>query len=182
MVINAAGAWADESGKLAGTESIGLIPKRRTAAMIDAPADINLDAVPAIDFMGCNNYIKPEKHQLMVSPGDELPVAAQDIQPDDFDIAVLVDWLESTTQINVSKINHQWAGLRCFVADGKPVVGFDPQLDDFFWLAGQGGYGIMMAPALAKATAELVKNRCLPAEFVSAGITVESCSPSRLFN
>jgi D-arginine dehydrogenase len=182
IVVNAAGAWADEIGRLAGAESIGLIPKRRTAAMIDAPAAINLDTVPAMDFMGCENYIKPEKYQLMISPGDEFPVAAQDIQPDDFDIAVLVDWVESITQINVTKINHQWAGLRCFVEDGKPVVGFDPKLGNFFWLAGQGGYGIMMAPALAKATAELVTNRCLSAEFVDAGITAESCSPSRLYN
>ena len=182
IVINAAGAWADEIGRLAGAKSIGLIPKRRTAAMIDAPASINLDTVPAMDFMGCENYIKPEKYQLMISPGDELPVTAQDIQPDDFDIAVLVDWVETVTQINVSKINHQWAGLRCFVGDGKPVVGFDPTLGNFFWLAGQGGYGIMMAPALAKATAELVTNRCLSKKFVDAGITAESCSPSRLHN
>jgi D-arginine dehydrogenase len=133
-----------------------------------------------MDFMGCNNYIKPEKHQLMVSPGDEKPEVAHDIQPDDFDIAVLVDWVESTTQINVSKINHRWAGLRCFVRDGKPVVGFDSEVDNFFWLAGQGGYGIMMAPALAIATVELVTNRCLPSNFLDAGINALSFSPARL--
>jgi D-arginine dehydrogenase len=179
-VVNAAGAWADEIGRLAGAKSIGLIPKRRTAVMIDGPPNINLDNVPAIDFMGCNNYMKPEKHQLMVSPGDETPVAAQDIQPDDFDVAVLVDWLESTTQINVTKIYHQWAGLRCFVNDGKPVVGFDSEAKNFFWLAGQGGYGIMMAPALALATVELVTNRCLPTDFLNAGINALSFSPDRL--
>lgn len=181
IVVNAAGAWADKIGELAGAKSIGLIPKRRTAAMINSPAGNNLDKVPAMDFMGCNNYIKPEKYQLMVSPGDEKPVAAQDIQPDDFDIAVLVDWLESTTQINVSKINHQWAGLRCFVNDGKPVVGFDSEVENLFWLAGQGGYGIMMAPALAVATLELVTNRRLPLDFLDSGITALSFSPGRLF-
>jgi D-arginine dehydrogenase len=180
IVVNSAGAWADEIGRLAGAKSIGLIPKRRTAVMIDGPRSINLDKVPAMDFMGCDNYIKPEKNQLMVSPGDETPVAAQDIQPDDFDVAVLVDWLESTTQINVTKINHQWAGLRCFVSDGKPVVGFDSEARNFFWLAGQGGYGIMMAPALARATVELVTNRCLPADFLDAGINALSFSPDRL--
>ncbi|MFT7214642.1 MAG: D-arginine dehydrogenase [Granulosicoccus sp.] len=179
-VVNAAGAWADEVGRLAGAKSIGLTPKRRTAAMIDAPLGINLDEVPALDFMGCNNYIKPEKYQLMVSPGDEKPVAAQDIQPDDFDIAVLVEWVESITQINVSKINHQWAGLRCFVRDGKPVVGFDSEVKNFFWLAGQGGYGIMMAPALAIATAELLTNQCLPSNFLDVGIDAQSFSPTRL--
>jgi D-arginine dehydrogenase len=181
-VINAAGAWADEVGRLAGTKSVGLIPKRRTAVMVDAPAGIVLDKVPAIDFMGCNNYIKPEKHQLMVSPGDETPVVAQDIQPDDYDVAVLIDWVEATTQINVSKVNHQWAGLRCFVNDGLPVVGFDAEIDNFFWLAGQGGYGIMMAPALAVATAQLITNHRLPSDYEDAGIFASSFSPARLNN
>ena len=179
IVVNAAGAWADEVGRLAGAMPIGLIAKRRTAALLDAPPEITLDKVPAMDFMGCSNYIKPEKHQLMVSPGDETPVPAHDVQPDDIDVAVLVDWVESTTQISVNKVNHQWAGLRCFVKDGNPVVGFDSEIDDFFWLAGQGGYGIMMAPALARATAKLVVDRCLPSDFISTGIDAQSLSPGR---
>lgn len=179
VVVNAAGAWADQIGQLAGAKSIGLVPKARTAALIDAPVGLNLDTVPAVDFMGCENYIKPEKHQLMLSPGDEKPVPAHDVQADDYDIAVLVDWLESTTEINVTKVNHSWAGLRSFVSDGKPAVGFDGEVDDFFWLAGQGGYGIMMAPALAIATAELITQRCLPADFIDAGITTEALSPGR---
>lgn len=180
IVVNAAGAWADEIGRMAGAKSIGLIPRRRTAALIDMPVNINLDKVPALDFMGCENYMKPEKNHLMISPGDESPVAAHDIQPDDLDVAILVDWVESVTQINVSKINHQWAGLRSFVGDGNPVVGFDSGNEHFFWLAGQGGYGIMMAPTLAVVTAQLVTNRCLSSNTLDAGIKESLLSPSRL--
>lgn len=180
VVINAAGAWADEIGRLAGATEIGLIAKRRTAALVDMPSDIRLDTVPAMDFMGCSNYIKPEKNQIMISPGDEKPVIPQDIQPDDFDVAVLIDWLESTTDINVNKVNHQWAGLRCFVRDGNPVVGYDSVAKNFFWLAGQGGYGIMMASALARATAELITTQCLPTDFLDVGINAQAFSPNRL--
>ena len=179
-VVNAAGAWADEIGRLAGAAKIGLVAKRRTAVLVDAPKDTDIKIVPAMDFMGSSNYIKPEKYQLMVSPGDEKPVPAQDIQPDDFDIAVLIDWLESTTQIEVTRVNHQWAGLRCFVNDGNPVVGFDPTVESFFWLAGQGGYGIMMAAALAEATATLITDRRLPSAFEDAGINAPCLSPRRL--
>jgi len=137
MVINAAGAWADSIGVMAGSTNIGLQPRRRTAILVDAPAGAQLDSVPAIDFFGVENYIKPEAGQLMVSPGDETPVTAQDIQPDDFEIAELVDWLERNTLIEVNRIQHQWAGLRSFTSTGTPVVGVDPLADDFFWLAAQ---------------------------------------------
>ena len=43
--------------------------------------------------------------------------------------------------------------MRSFVADKSPVAGFAPGADGFFWLAGQGGYGIQMAPALARQAA-----------------------------
>lgn len=182
VVVNAAGAWAEKIGAMAGSASIGLIPKRRTAIMVDAPVDIDVSRSPAIDFVGVDNYIKPESGQLMVSPGDATPVAAQDIQPDDFEIAQLVDWFEKETTIEVNRLNHRWAGLRSFVKDGAPVVGFDPLVDDFFWLAGQGGYGIMMSCALARATAELIKCNRLPQDFIDAGVEESALSVNRLLN
>lgn len=152
-VVNAAGAWADQVGKLAQAESIGLVPKRRTVIIVDSPEGLDLKAMPLIDFVG-GAYLKPEAGKIMVSPGDETPVEPQDIQPDDFEVAVLVDWLERNTLVSVSRLDHSWAGLRSFVADGNPVVRFDRKVPEFFWLAGQGGYGIMMAPTLAKRAAE----------------------------
>lgn len=180
VVINAAGAWADEVAVLAGVPSVGLVPRRRTAILVDPPADISLSALPAMDFIGVENYIKPDAGQLMVSPGDATPVAAQDIQPDDLEVAVLVDWLETETHVQVRRLNHQWAGLRSFVADGAPVVGFDPAVEGFFWLAGQGGYGIMMSSALARASANLIAGKGLPEDFLAAGVNESDLSATRL--
>ena len=179
VVVNAAGAWADEIGQLAGLRSIYLTPKRRSAILVDAPPGVDLANVPAMDFLGGDNYIKPEKSRLMVSPGDAVPVEPQDIQVDDFDIAVLVDWLEASTSVCVNRVEHQWAGLRCFVPDGNPVVGFDGEPEGFFWLAGQGGYGIMMAASLARASADLIVQNQLPQDFIDAGISAECISPCR---
>ncbi len=177
VVINAAGAWADKVGCMAGAASVGLVPKRRTAILVDPPAGCDLARVPAIDFMGINNYIIPNAGQLMVSPGDETPVEPQDIQTDDMEVAVLVDWLENQTSIEVRRLNHQWA--RSFVDDGVPVVGFDPVVEDFFWLAGQGGYGIMMSSCLARAAAGLITEQQLPRDFLDAGIGEWEISPAR---
>lgn len=155
-VINAAGAWADEIGAMAGARAIGLTPKRRTAIIIKPPSNANCATLPAVDFAGSDAYLKPEGGMLMASPGDATPVEPHDAWADDMDIAVLADWIERETTIKIDKIEHSWAGLRSFVADEAPVVGCDPDVPHFFWLAGQGGYGIMMAPALAILTAELV--------------------------
>ncbi len=180
VVVNAAGAWADEVAELAGISRIGLEPRRRTAILVDPPAGVSLSQVPAMDFMGVENYIKPDAGQLMVSPGDATPVDPQDIQPDDMDVAVLVDWLENETQLEVRRLNHQWAGLRSFVADGSPVVGFDETSEGFFWLAGQGGYGIMMSSSLARASASLITRNVLPQDFIDAGVSESDLSAQRL--
>ncbi|MGC1495741.1 MAG: FAD-binding oxidoreductase [Sulfitobacter sp.] len=169
-VVNAAGAWADQIGAMAGARPIGLVPKRRTAIIINAPLGLDCKAVPAIDFAGTDAYIKPDAGRLMASPGDATPCEAYDAWPDDMDIAVLADWIERETTLKVAKIEHSWAGLRSFVADEAPVVGLDPVVADFFWLAGQGGYGIMMAPILAQLTAELCT--------ASQGVLSKTIAPS----
>lgn len=180
VVINAAGAWVDKIAMMADINPISISARRRSAILVQAPEEIDLKYVPALDFVGVENYIKPEKSRLMISPGDAMPVEPQDIQVDDFDIAVLVDWIESSTSINVNKVEHQWAGLRCFVTDGHPVVGYDRDAEGFFWLAGQGGYGIMMASSLARASAELIVHDSLPKDFIDAGIRPDQISPCRL--
>lgn len=180
-VINAAGAWADQVGALAGARPIGLVPKRRTAIIVEAPADIEVSSLPCIDFVSSGSYIKPEAGHLMVSPGDATPDHPQDVRPDELDIAILADWLETETQINVQRIQHSWAGLRSFVADETPVVGFDPQVAGFFWLAGLGGFGIMMAPTLAVETASICTNGKLSSLLASSGLEAASLAPDRLF-
>lgn len=179
-LINAAGAWADEIGALAGAARIGLVAKRRTAIIVDATAGYEVSTLPCVDFAASDAYIKPEAGKLMVSPGDATPTPPQDVQPEEMDVAVLADWLERETRIPVRRIGHSWAGLRSFVADESPVLGFDPVVPDFVWHAGQGGYGIMMAPALARAVASLGFEGSLPADFTSLQITAADLGPARL--
>lgn len=178
QVINAAGAWADHIGAMAGAGPIGLIPKRRTAIIINGPDGLDCTTLPAIDFAGNDAYIKPEAGKLMASPGDATPSEPMDAWPEDMDIAVLADWIQRNTTIGVTRIEHSWAGLRSFVADESPVVGADTALPDFFWLAAQGGFGIMMAPVLARLTAEI----CSGTEGRYRDLFAKSLSPQRLMD
>jgi D-arginine dehydrogenase len=182
VLINAAGAWADQIGEMVGAAPIGLVPKRRTGIIVDAPAGLQVSALPAVDFFGSEAYIKPDAGLLMASPGDATPTAPQDARPEEMDIAILADWIERETLIPVRRIRHSWAGLRSFVPDEAPVVGFDADVADFFWLAGQGGYGIMMAPVLAQVTAAICSGKTLPKALLDRGVSAKDLSPARLSN
>jgi D-arginine dehydrogenase len=161
---------------MASARPIGLVPKRRTGIVISAPEGMDCAALPAIDFAASDAYIKPDAGKLMASPGDATPMDPHDAWPDDMDIAVLADWIEHETKLKVPKVEHSWAGLRSFVADDAPVVGFDLQVPGFFWLAGQGGYGIMMSPTLAKLTADL----CTGETGARTAAFAQALSPRRL--
>ncbi len=180
IVVNAAGAWADEVAALAGIAPLGLQPLRRTAVLIDVPEALDASAWPAVIAVDESHYFKPDAGLLLISPADETPSPACDAQPDEFDVAVAVDRFETLTGRSVPRVRHQWAGLRVFGPDRTPVIGFEPTVAGFFWCAGQGGYGIQTSPALGRATAALALGRALPADLLELGVEARQLSPARL--
>ncbi|HWK47919.1 MAG TPA: FAD-dependent oxidoreductase [Stellaceae bacterium] len=179
VVVNASGAWADVIAALAGLAPVGLVPKRRTALLIDPPDAIAIDRWPATIDMDEQFYFKPDAGKLLMSPADETPFAPCDVQPDELDIAICVDRVQTAADLPVRRINRSWAGLRSFVADKTPVVGFEPGISGFFWLAGQGGYGIQTAPAMGRLTASLVGGNGVPADLAALGVTAAALAPDR---
>ncbi len=180
VVINAAGAWAGEIGQLAGAGDIGLVPRRRTAVIVDAPEGVVIDGLPLSVDVDEEFYLKPESGRLLISPADETPSPPCDAQPDEIDIAICVDRIERAFDLSIRRVRNKWAGLRSFVADKAPVVGFSTRADGFFWLAGQGGYGIQTAPALARIAAALAQDNSVPADIVDQGLDPASLGPARL--
>lgn len=180
-LVNAAGAWAGRIGELAGAGDIGLEPKRRTAILIEPPAGMNPARWPMIMDVGEAFYFKPDAGMLLVSPCDETDSAACDAQPEELDIAIAADRVMGATTLEVRRVNHSWAGLRSFVADRTPVAGFDPALEGFFWLAGQGGYGIQTAPAMAELAASLILDGKVPERLADFGVDASALAPERLF-
>lgn len=178
-VVNAAGAWADALGQLAGAEQIGLQPKRRTALMIAPPEGYDLSALPLIVDVEEQFYLKPDAGKLLISPANEDPEVPCDVQPDEMDIALCVDRIERAFDITVRRIERSWAGLRSFVADKSPVAGFSEQAEGFYWLAGQGGYGIQSAPALAQLAAADIIGADVPAHILAQGLDPATIRPAR---
>jgi D-arginine dehydrogenase len=179
VVVNAAGAWADDIASMAGTNPLGLTPLRRTAVLVDPPPDMPIHDWPTVVDIDEQFYFKPDAGKLLLSPADETPSPPCDAQPDEMDVAICVDRIQSVAALDVRRINHAWAGLRTFAPDRTPVVGFDPIKPDFFWLAGQGGYGIQSAPALAQVAAALINRRELAGELSELTCVLPALAPSR---
>ncbi|WP_432240950.1 NAD(P)/FAD-dependent oxidoreductase [Herbaspirillum robiniae] len=180
VIVNAAGAWADEIGRLAGAAPIGLVPKRRSAFTFAAPAGSDSDRWPMFMRVDESFYVKPDAGLLLGSPANADPVAPHDVQAEELDIAIAIDHIQTWTSLEIRRPSHVWAGLRSFVADGSFVGGYDAQLPGFFWAAGQGGYGIQSAPAAGEAYAALVRAEPVPPHIARFGVDAAALSPARL--
>lgn len=179
ILVNAAGAWADELAVLAGAAALGLRPLRRTAMTLDVPDNLPTDGWSMAVDADEQFYLKSEAGALLASPADETPSEPCDAQPDEMDVAICVDRIERATTLQVRRVRSRWAGLRTFAPDRTPVVGFDPDCPGFFWLAGQGGYGIQTAPALAEIAATLVLGKAFPQRVEAFGVSGDDLSPTR---
>lgn len=179
VIVLAAGAWSDQVAKSCGVAPVGLKPKRRSAAIIAGPAGTPVSDWPEILPIDISFYCKPMGGKLMLSPADEEPVEPHDAWADDLRLAEAAAGLERLMDIQVQRFERTWGGLRTFAPDGLPVVGFDPDAEGFFWLAGQGGYGIQTSPALSRLAAALISGRTLPADLAREAIFPEQLSPRR---
>ena len=180
ILVNAAGAWGDVVGGRAGAAPRGLQPKRRSIAVVPVPAEFGSDAWPFICDVGETWYAKPQSGKLLVSPADATPVDPHDAFADDMMLAEGIDRFQQAVDVEVTRVEHSWGGLRSFVADGNPVCGYDGKCADFFWLTGQGGYGIQTSPALSRLAAALVLGEAVPADIADEGLILSEIAPNRL--
>jgi D-arginine dehydrogenase len=180
VVVNAAGAWADRVAQLAGAAPLGLEPRRRTAVTVDVPSGVEVEHWPMVCSISHDYYFKPDAGRLLLSPADETPVEPQDVQPEDLDVAIAVDRFMTATTIAVRRPVSTWAGLRNFFVDGVPVSGYAAEVPGFYWLAGQGGYGIQTSPAMGRLAASLIIGAGVPDDMQAAGIDAAALAPDRV--
>ncbi len=167
-LVNAAGAWADNIASVAGVRPLGIKPYRRTIAQLSVEPAVPAD-IPLVIGLDGSFYFKPDAGgKLWLSPHDETQTVACDVAPEELDVAIAIDRLQDVVDWEIKQVDHKWAGLRSFAPDRLPVIGRDVENSEFFWLAGQGGFGIQTAPAVAKLAASLLVNGLLGAVRVEA--------------
>ena len=175
LVVNAAGAWVDRIAALAGVPPICIQPLRRTVALASGavPADPKW---PLVIDAAERWYFRTEGTRILISPADETPSEPMDAKPDELDIAAAIERINGVTTLGLRSVHTAWAGLRSFVPDRLPVVGSWPDHPGFAFFAGQGGYGIQMAPALAAAGAAIMLGQPIPSDI---GVRADDIAPRR---
>ena len=186
-VVNASGAWAQETARLFGAIETGLQPRRRSAFTFppvcgEAGRTLEaheIDNWPAVVGIDESFYFKPDAGQLLGSPANADDTFPHDVVAEELDIAIGIDRITTATTLQIRRPSHTWAGLRSFVPDGDFVIGWDPQAEGFFWLAAQGGYGIQTSPGASLLAADLLLRRPLSPELLEEGVDPQCVSPAR---
>jgi D-arginine dehydrogenase len=180
ILVNAAGAWADDMARLAGARPIGIEPRRRTVISFAAPEGEDVSRWPFTKTVGEGFYLLPEgRGQILASSMDQTPSAPCDAAPEELDIAIAADRVEQSTTLPIRRIAHSWAGLRSFAPDELPVIGPAAGAAGFVWCAGQGGAGFQTAPALSRIAAAAVVGEPFPEDCAAAGLSFEMLSRAR---
>lgn len=159
LLVNASGAWADETAALAGVVPIGFTPCRRSVARIPPPGGLEVSGWPIFFGVGESWYAKPDAGSLCVSPAEEDPTTPHDAWAEDMVLAEGIAQYQEVVTEEVTRMQSNWAGLRTFSPDRHLVIGHDKLHPDFFWLCGQGGYGFLAAPAASQLAADLILGR-----------------------
>jgi D-arginine dehydrogenase len=179
-VVDAAGAWADPIARLAGLPALGIQPKRRSIFLSRRPRDITPQRWPFVLAADESFYFKDEGESVLVSPADATPVEPHDARPDELQVARAIEAVNAMTTLGMRSVTRSWAGLRSYAPDGEPVVGGLSRGEGFHWVAGQGGYGLQTAPALARLAAAVIREEPVPADLAALGVEAAALSPARL--
>ena len=178
-VVNASGAWVDTVAQVCGAKPLNIQPKRRTAFTFNPPEGVDAHAWPVVIGVDESFYFKPDAGQLLGSPANADPVPAHDVVAEELDVAMGIHAIEELSSLRIRRPNHVWAGLRSFAPDGDFVIGWDPKVEGFFWLAGQGGYGIQTAAGASATACALLLREALPESVTEHGVDAAKLSPSR---
>ncbi|MCB1358640.1 MAG: FAD-binding oxidoreductase [Maritimibacter sp.] len=175
VLVDAAGAWADEIARMAGIAPLGLTPKRRSMARVAAPEGHDPRSWPMIIGAGESWYMKPDAGALLISPADATPVEPHDAWAEDMTLAEGIAGWEAHVTTPVTRMLANWAGLRTFSPDGNLAIGPAPGDPRFLWCAAQGGYGFQTAPAASQLLADLAAGTAPALD----PATVAALSPAR---
>jgi D-arginine dehydrogenase len=162
VLVNAAGAWADQVASRCGVGPLSISPLKRTMVQLRVGRS-GLQKLPLIDDAEGTFYFKGEGDRTVwLTPHDEIPSDPCDAAAAELDVAIAIDRFREVVDWPVENVERTWAGLRSFAPDRLPVYGFDAALPAFFWCVGQGGFGIQTAPAASQVAGSLLLDEAPP--------------------
>jgi D-arginine dehydrogenase len=154
VVVNAAGPWVEHVAALFGAASRRLQPLRRTVAVAVPEGRPVHPAWPMVADALDTFYFRPRGRAVLASALEDEPSQPEDAQPRPDVVATILERIDAVTDLELRHVATTWTGLRTLAPDALPVVGRDAEVPGFYWLAGQGGYGIQTSAALGAVVAD----------------------------
>lgn len=177
ILVNAAGAWANDVTSKADIQPIDIKPFRRTMVELELHQDISID-MPLIVALDGSFYFKAMgQNHIWLSPHDEIASNAVDAAPEEIDVAIAIDRFQNIVDWKIKRVTKKWAGLRSFSKDRLPVIGYDKLQPNYFSYVGQGGFGIQTSHAAAKIAAHILNDKPIPENL--SHIDISKYSPNR---
>ena len=171
MIVNATGAWANLVAEMAGASALPLRPCRRH--LFTTPPLAWIDSHwPFVWDVTHDIYFRPEGEGLLLCACDQQELSPGDPPLDPMIGEVLAEKIQRyMPALEGVSIHKYWAGFRTISSDNRFVIGWDPNLEGFFWVAGLGGHGVTTSSAVGALAADLI--------IAGDGKKVEAFSPSR---
>jgi len=184
-VVNCAGMWGLEVGKMAGVN----VPLQAAEHyyLLTEPIEGMHPDLPIIEDFGRYAYFREEMGGLLV--GFFEPVAAPwglDGIPKDFAFGELKpDWDRMMPYIEIATervpilenagIHKFFCGPESFTPDGGPLMGEAPELENFYVAAGLNSLGILQGGGVGKIMAQWIVDGYCPVD--SLDIDIARCFP-----
>eukprot|EP01083_Nonionella_stella_P107547 311578_1 len=180
LLLNCAGAWADQIADKAGVKPIGLLSQQRSVIVFTYQNGIDKEhQTPWIGwispttgevfhccFQGNNGVFLYDTYQEMGETAE---------------MDLVLHRLNTCTTLNVQKIARKCGGAKCSTPNDRNIV-IGPTADEasFSWCAALGSYGLQLAPAYSEITSYLALNKQIPQQYIDLGIDINKLLPSRL--
>jgi D-arginine dehydrogenase len=156
VIVNASGAWANTLAGLAGAAHLPLRPCRRHL-FVSGPLSWVNKAWPFVWDVTHDIYFRPEGDGLLLCACDqeELPPGDPPVSGDVQELLAekIQNYIPALSDVSISR---GWAGFRTLTPDGRFIIGWDGQVEGFFWVAGLGGHGMTTSASVGRLAADLL--------------------------
>jgi sarcosine oxidase subunit beta len=157
IVVNAAGPWAAEVARLAGTQ-LPVQPLRRQLVPTEPFAGLPQRFPMVIDMSNGFHFRREGKGILLAwNDPEETPGFKTDFDPA-FVEKILTRAADRVPCLAEAEVNPRraWAGLYEMTPDHHAIIGPAPDVAGLYFVNGFSGHGVMHSPASGRLTADLI--------------------------
>jgi len=153
VVVNAAGPWVGEVGKMAGVD-IPIVPVRRQIVVTGPMPEVPPDFPFTIDFAQSLYFHREGLGILTGMSNPDEKVSFDQSLDQDWELVHMEAAMKRLPILQKAGLASHWAGLYENSPDAHPILGRIPEVEGFYCVGGFSGHGFQHGPACGLLLAE----------------------------